>query len=119
MSKMNLRQGDVLFREVEQLPGKARPRTDRIVARGEFSDHSHVVYGEKAQVYRMPDGDLYVDTREGAAVIRHVLESRHKQGEQQWTGEHRTLLLPQGRIFQVKQQREYDPYVLRNRNVID
>jgi hypothetical protein len=119
MNKTHLRQGDVLFREVERLPGNIKPREERILARGEFSDHSQVVYGEQARVHRSLEGELYVDTRKGAAIIRHVLESRHKQGVQQWAGEHRTLMLPKGRIYQVRQQREYDPYQQRNRQVID
>lgn len=110
MSQLVYRQGDVFFREVADLPQDARPSDERVLARGEHSDHSHVVYGRAAKVYYSEEGAMFVDTREGAAVIRHVLESRHHKGEQQWTGEHRTLFLPKGKIYTVRQQSQYDPY---------
>jgi hypothetical protein len=110
MNHLTFRQGDVLLREVEALPEDATLSEERIVARGEHTDHSHIVYGEAARIYHTLQGEMYVDTREGAAIIRHVLESRHQQGIQIWTGEHRTLLLPHGKVYQIKQQSEYDPY---------
>lgn len=110
MNTLTYRQGDVIFREAAALPPDAEPADDRVVARGELTDHSHVVYGEAVRVFQDKKNNLYVDTRLGAAVIRHVLESRHRRGAQQWTGEHRTLLLPRGKIYRVRQQREYDPF---------
>ncbi len=65
----------------------------RIIARGEFSDHCHVVVGGHAEV--KPDGTLVWI---GADAIKHVKESAWLQGQEVWTQEHDDVPLHAGAV---------------------
>ncbi len=52
-----------------------KERQLRMIARGEFSDHCHVICGDQA-VVEEKDGNVFVTVPEDADVqIRHLLES--------------------------------------------
>lgn len=89
-------------------------RKKRIIARGEHSNHAHVLVGD---VEWAPDGFV---VPEGSDVeIRHVLESIFlKTGETIWTGEHHPVKLIPGK-YQYVPQTEWDPYMEEIRRVKD
>lgn len=61
-------------------------RKNRIIARGEFSDHAHVIVGD-AQV-ETKGGQTFIIVGDGGASIKHLLESAWLAGEEKWTNEH-------------------------------
>lgn len=70
---------------------KKEERITRIIARGEFSDHCHVITGN-ATVERIGE-DTFINVEDSTAVIRHLLESRFLEGEEIWTQEHADINL--------------------------
>jgi len=67
-------------------------RKNRVIAQGEFSNHSHVVTGD-ATVERNGKGEIIIKVGEEGAVLRHILESEWLEGREQWTGEHHDINL--------------------------
>ena len=61
-------------------------RKSRIIARGEFSNHSHVIVGD-AKV-ETKGGHTYITIGDGGASIKHLLETAWLEGKEQWTEEH-------------------------------
>ena len=70
---------------------KKQDRTNRIIARGEISDHAHVVIGD-AEVKQQ--GDEVLIEVNGKASIKHILESHWvNEGVETWTKEHKDIPL--------------------------
>lgn len=67
-------------------------RKNRILARGEFSDHCHVVTGD-AEITRNPSGEIIIEVGNEGAVLKHILESAWNDGREEWTGEHKDINL--------------------------
>lgn len=67
-------------------------RANRIIAKGEFSNHSHVVTGD-AKVKRNSNGEILIELGNEEAVLKHLLESEWMDGRETWTGEHRDINL--------------------------
>jgi hypothetical protein len=129
------RQGDVLVEEVNAIPEGATligdpsaPRNERIVARGEQSNHAHIVTGN-ARVYRKGEAanaELYIEVLEKpeglteeeekqmSAKLEHLLESTGL-----WTKEHAPIELTPGKTYRVVHQQEFDPYEKVRRAVMD
>lgn len=61
-------------------------RKSRIIARGEFSNHCHVVVGD-AEV-ETKGGNTYITIGDNGASIKHLLETVWLDGKEQWTEEH-------------------------------
>lgn len=83
-------------------------RTNRIIARGEFSNHCHVVTGnvqfdEKGRVLVSEDSN---------AVLKHLLEKEWLTGEEVWTGEHTDIKLEPG-VYEYISQQVFDPLTQR------
>lgn len=102
---MNLyRQGDVLLKQVVQLPAEAIPveNAERIVlAYGEATGHAHTVAAAAAEEFMLA---------EAAGVVRRFLKV---VGDATVTHEeHAAIPLPHG-IYEIVQQREYSPEALR------
>lgn len=91
------RQGDVLIRRVQSIPGQTEPiarDNGRIVlAYGEVTGHAHAIVDEAAEL-------VITDTNERFLRIMNQsgVELRHE--------EHATITLPAG-DYRVVQQREY------------
>lgn len=61
-------------------------RKSRIIARGEFSNHAHVIVGD-AKV-ETKGGNIYITIGDGGAGIKHLLETAWLDGNEVWTREH-------------------------------
>lgn len=101
------RQGDVLIRQVNALPSRAKEvdntKLGRIVlAHGEVTGHAHAIALNEAVEYNMADA--------GGAVRRflNVVSSATVKHE-----EHAAIALPPG-IYEIIAQREYHPEAIRN-----
>ena len=93
-----IRQGDLLFVPIENIPPGALIRKSGIIQEGEVTGHHHrVATVEDAHVYTTEDWDgfhAFVETLERPAEIVHE--------------EHGTVTLPAGSKFAVHIAREYD-----------
>lgn len=103
---MNLyRQGDVLLKQVAQLPVEAVPvaNTERIVlAHGEATGHAHTTDATAAAEFTLA---------EAAGVVRRFLKT---VGSATVTyEEHAAIRLPPG-IYEIVLQREYSPEAIRH-----
>ena len=103
---------------------KKQELVNRIIARGEFSDHCHVITGN-ATIERIGT-DVFINCEDGEAVMRHLLESAWMEGVEKWTGEHADITIKSDadvirhgdvllkkvaeRRYQYIQQIEYDPF---------
>lgn len=99
------RQGDVLLREIGQLPKGASkvPNDVRIVlAYGEVTGHAHAIACEEATELSWTDAAGAVRRLLSVASAAHL---RHE--------EHATIRLPRG-FYEIIQQREYTPKEIRN-----
>jgi len=95
---------------------KKEARLNRIIARGEISDHAHVVVGD-ATITRDQE-EVMVEVH-GKATIKHILESQWvDEGVEVWTEEHADIELSPGK-YKYVQQVEYDPYEDKIREVRD
>lgn len=80
----------------------------RVIARGEHSNHSHVIVGEA--IVEEKDGSTFITIEnDGDASIKHILESEWLEGREVWTKEHKDIELEKG-TYEYIQQSEYDPY---------
>lgn len=89
-----------------------KERENRIIARGEFSNHSHVVVGD-ATVERNEQGEILIHVGNEGAVIKHILESNWMNGEEVWTKEHTDIPLAPteaGKPYKYVPQKEYNPF---------
>jgi hypothetical protein len=86
------RQGDVLLRQIEELPKTARHKEDKVLAFGEATGHKHQFTSEFADLYIDAAGRQYASLAE-TAVLEHE--------------EHANIEVPEG-VYQVVIQREFD-----------
>lgn len=98
-----IQQGDVLLRSCATIPGKAKKKTDTIVAYGEVTNHKHEVIGEGVEVFEDETGVLYVSAPSGGRI-------RHE--------EHDPIELPPGN-YTISIVQEYDHFAEEARNVAD
>ena len=83
-------------------------RGRRFIARGEVSNHSHVITGECE--IETKEGNVYIRSGKGC-VIKHLLEKEFiEEGVEIWTKEHKDILLREGGVYKFVQQIEYNPY---------
>jgi hypothetical protein len=96
---------------------KVDERKQRVIARGEFSNHCHVVTGDVTITEK--DGKVLVTVGEDSnACLKHLLESEWLSGREVWTKEHTDIPLEEG-TYEFIQQSEYDPYEDKIREVRD
>lgn len=61
-------------------------RVLRVIARGEKSNHAHVVVGDA--IVDTKGGNTYITVGGGGAALKHLLETLWINGEEKWSGEH-------------------------------
>ena len=84
-----------------------KTRKNRIIARGELSDHAHVVVGEATVTHN--EEEILVEVH-GKAAIKHLLETPWvEEGREVWTEEHEDIALEKG-TYKYIPQVEHDPY---------
>lgn len=94
-----------------------KERKNRIIARGEHSNHSHILTGD-ATVTRNDNGEIVVEVGNEGAVLKHLLESEWLHGKEVWTKEHKDIAIEPG-TYKYIPQIEYDPYEEKIREVQD
>ena len=95
---------------------KKKERQNRIIARGEITDHCHAIIGD-ATITRK-NNETLVEVH-GMAAIKHLLETPWiNEGIETWTKEHTDIELQPGK-YKYIQQVEYDPYEDAIRRVRD
>lgn len=62
-------------------------RQNRIIARGEASNHAHVVTGD-AKITRNNSGEILIELGKEECVLRHILETAWLEGTEVHTQEH-------------------------------
>jgi hypothetical protein len=93
LSKTILRQGDLLFVNVDEIPEDAREDKTGIIARGEATGHTHMIRPGQRAALMIVAGVAYVTAIKKCAIDHQ---------------EHETVILPPGN-WEVKRQREYIP----------
>lgn len=92
-------------------------RLKRIIARGEFSGHCHVITGDV--IIEEKNNKLYVTvTEDSNASLKHLLEKNWMEGIEVWTKEHTDIELEPG-LYEFVQQKTFDPLLKRIQNAID
>lgn len=101
-----------------------KDRKNRIVARGEASNHSHIIVGDA--IVRNENGEILIEVGSEGAVLKHLMETEWLAGREKWTNEHVDIDLTEmpnqvrhgdvllekiaDRTYKYIQQMEYDPY---------
>ena len=91
-------------------------RKNRIITRGEHSNHCHVLIG--GNITRNQEGEIIIEVGEEGAVLKHILESNWIKGEEVWTKEHKDIPVEKG-IYKYVPQVEFDPFEKIVREVLD
>lgn len=89
-------------------------RKKRIIAKGEHSNHCHVIIGN---VEFDAQGRIIVGD-DSNAVLRHLLEDKWMAGEEVWTGEHTDIEVKPG-VYEYVPQVNFDPLTKRIEAVKD
>jgi hypothetical protein len=97
------RQGDVLIRQVKEIPAGAKPvdwsSEGRVVlAYGEVTGHAHMLGLSFASMFATDAGQRFITVKEGA-------ELKHEE---------HAAITPEPGIYEVIQQVEYTPQAVRN-----
>ena len=79
-------------------------RQKRILARGEHSNHCHVVTGN---IEFDAQGRIIV-SEDSNAVLKHLLETDWLEGKETWSGEHTDIKLMPG-TYEYVPQEVFDP----------
>jgi len=97
------RQGDILLRQVKELPKTAKRKADKVLALGEATGHAHQFTSEFADLYVDVDGKQYAFLVK-SAVLEHE--------------EHANIDVPEG-AYEVVIQREFDLMQKKQRPIRD
>jgi hypothetical protein len=85
-----------------------KERINRIIVRGEISNHVHIIVGD-AVVNRNDKGEILIEVGNEGAVLRHLLETEWMQGKEVWTKEHTDISIEKG-SYRYIPQIEWHPY---------
>lgn len=99
------RHGDLLIKEIKELPKGLKKVKTNIVAEGEFTGHNHTVITDNNTIAVFSDntGKKYIGLMEKSKITHQ---------------EHKTLELPAG-YYEVIIEQEYDPFEAKIRQVRD
>ena len=93
-----------------------KERKQRVIARGEHSDHAHVAIGDNVKCYVNPSGELIIETGDSQATLMHLIESEWLQGrvvraKERHDGDgHDDIVIEPNTTYKYVPQIEYDPY---------
>lgn len=83
-------------------------RKNRIIARGEHSNHCHVITGD---IEFDTHGRIVVGENSNA-VLKHLLETEWLEEREVWSGEHTDIKLAPG-VYEYVPQQVFDPLTKR------
>lgn len=83
-------------------------RKKRIIAKGEFANHCHVITGD----IEFDNQGRVVVGENSNAVLKHLLETDWLAGEETWSGEHTDIKLEPG-VYEYVPQIVFDPLTKR------
>ncbi len=99
MSKL-YRQGDILFKKIDEIPKKAKKIETDVIVEGEATGHAHkIVNGFIFQTWN----EMFIEAKTGAEIVHD---------------EHDPIALEPG-YYEVIRQKEYDPTFIDPRYVED
>jgi len=96
-------QGDVLVKQISNIPSSAKKLNHLTLALGEKTGHHHTITEGDAELYEV-DGVLYLKVNSEQATLTHQ--------------EHKPILIEEG-IYQIGIVKEYDHFLEEARNVAD
>lgn len=104
-SKMIIRHGDLLIREIKNLPNGLKEVKGNIVAEGEFTGHNHTVItgDDTIAVFQDCNGNKFIGLMKDSKITHP---------------EHKTLEIPSG-YYEVIIEQEFDPFEQKIRQVKD
>jgi hypothetical protein len=107
---MHKRQGDILFRVVDEKPSTAlKPHNSPIVAHGEVTGHAHRIMTppmSELESYVDEEGDIWVLSKTEPIKVGH--------------DEHSAIEMPPNKWVRITRQSEYDPVEeMQRRKVLD
>lgn len=91
-------------------------RKARIIAKGEHSNHCHVLIGGKIE--RNSNNEIIIKVDNQEAILKHLLETEWLKGNEIWTKEHKDIKIKKG-TYKFIQQKEYNPFDKIIEKVID
>lgn len=97
---------------------KKEERQNRVIARGEFSNHAHVITGANIKISKRGNETIIEVCEDSNAALKHLLEKDWLEGREVWTKEHKDIPLEKG-TYRYVQQQEFDPYSSLIRDVRD
>jgi len=97
------RQGDLLMREIKELPENLKKLSHKILAEGEVTGHKHQFFGN-VDVYENDKGKVMFEVMSANAELVHQ--------------EHKPILIGKG-VYEVIKEREYNPFEEEIRQVMD
>lgn len=76
------------FENIKNKKMNIQERKNRILARGEITDHSHIIVGD-ATVIRNNNCEILVSLGNEECILKHIIESAWLENESEiWTKEH-------------------------------
>jgi hypothetical protein len=115
-------QGDVQFRQIENLPKGLKKVKNQPLAYGEHSGHQHCLTGD-VELFMSEDGTFFAAVGSDGATLQHVHENYFKESDWVSTKElqkadHNALSLPKG-TYEFWIQNAYNPFAKLMEKVID
>lgn len=85
-------------------------RRNRVLARGEFSNHSHILTGDVLDIKKDENGKVTWMVGPDGAILKHLMEREYvERGQEVWTKEHADINLPPGE-YEFVNQVGFNPY---------
>ena len=103
MKQKMFRQGDLLIREIKELPENLKRLSHKILAEGEVTGHKHQFVGN-VDVYENEKGQMMFGVMDANAKLVHQ--------------EHKPILIGKG-VYEVIKEREYNPFEEEIKQVMD
>jgi len=104
-----VRQGDILFEAVNNVPKGLKKLQTNVLAYGEVTGHAHKIVSpstDQLDMFSDENGDIYVMSKGGEVTVDHE--------------EHGAITLPENTWLCVSRQREFDPLAAdKERRVAD